>query len=45
MNSRQLQKLGVPVDCVKDAITAIQLVTKAGASKGKDVKAQIKSVL
>lgn len=45
MNSRQLQKLGVAVDCVKEAIAAIQLVTKAGASKNKDVKTLIKSVL
>jgi tRNA-splicing ligase RtcB len=45
MNSRQLQKLGVPEDCVKEAIRAIQLAINAGVSKTKDVKQQIKSVL
>ena len=45
MNSRQLQKLGVPADCVKEAITAIQAVTGANVSKGKGVKKQIKLVL
>lgn len=45
MNSRQLQKLGVPHDCVKEAIAAIQLVAASGVTKGKGVKKQIQSVL
>ena len=45
MNSRQLLKLGVPPDCVKDAILAIQQVTQSGSVKGKGVKKLIKSVL
>ena len=45
MNSRQLQKLGVPEDCVKSAIAAIQIAMKAGDQKGKQIKQLIKSVL
>ena len=45
MNGRQLQKLGVPKDCVPDAITAIRHLTSAGAPKGKEVKQRIKLVL
>lgn len=45
MNSRQLQKLGVPEDCVKSAIMAIQSAMKAGDQKGRQVKQLIKSVL
>jgi tRNA-splicing ligase RtcB len=45
MNSRQLQKLGVPQDCVKEAIAAIQLVTASGETKGKGVKKHIAAVL
>ena len=45
MNSRQLEKLGVPVDCVKDAIVAIQNVVKSGKPKGRNLKQLIKSVL
>ena len=44
MNRRQLQKLGVPDDCVKSAITAIQAAIRAGA-KGKQAKQTIVSVL
>jgi tRNA-splicing ligase RtcB len=45
MNSRQLQKLGVPQDCVGDAISAIRRLTSAGAPRGKDAKQRIKAVL
>jgi tRNA-splicing ligase RtcB len=45
MNGRQLQKLGVPEDCVREAVTAIQLATSSGAAKSKGIKNQIKSVL
>lgn len=45
MNSRQLQKLGVPEGCVKSAITAIQTTMKAGDRKGKQIKLLIKSIL
>jgi tRNA-splicing ligase RtcB len=45
MNSRQLQKLGVPEGCVKSAIAAIQIAMKAGDQKGKQIKQLIKSVL
>ncbi|MBC8869801.1 MAG: RtcB family protein [Planctomycetes bacterium] len=45
MNSRQLQKLGVPEDCVKSAIMAIQSVTKASRLKGKQIKQAIQNVV
>jgi tRNA-splicing ligase RtcB (3'-phosphate/5'-hydroxy nucleic acid ligase) len=45
MNSRQLQKLGVPGDCVKSAITAIQNATRTGGLKGKQIKLAIQRVL
>lgn len=45
MNGRQLQKLGVPADCVREAITAIQLVAAAGERQGQGIKKQMKSVL
>ena len=45
MNSRQLQKLGVPAHCVNEAIAAIQSAIKTGASKSKAVKQRIQSVL
>ena len=45
MNSRQLEKLGVPRDCVKEAIAAIQAVMRSGTIKGKEVKTRIKAVL
>jgi len=45
MNSRQLQKLGVPEACVKSAIAAIQIAMKAGDRKGKQIKQLIKSAL
>jgi tRNA-splicing ligase RtcB len=45
MNGRQLQKLGVPQDCVREAIRAIQLATSTGTTKSKGIKKQIASVL
>ena len=45
MNSRQLQKLGVPEACVKSAIVAIQNAMQAGRQKGKQIKQIIKAVL
>ncbi len=45
MNSRQLKKLGVPPDCVKPAIAAIQLVRRSGDDRGRNLKTLFKSVL
>ncbi len=45
MNSRQLIKLGVPDDCVREAVVAIQAVMKQNDVKGKDVKKQIVAVV
>lgn len=45
MNARQLEKLGVPQDCVKSAIVAIQNATKSGGLRGKQVKAAVKEVV
>ncbi|MCL4204637.1 MAG: RtcB family protein [Pirellulaceae bacterium] len=45
MNSRQLHKLGVPDDCVKIAIAAIQNATKVVGMKGKLIKQAIKDVV
>jgi len=45
MNRRQLEKLGVPKDCVKEAIVAIQSLTKDPATKNKEVRELIKSVV
>lgn len=44
MNTRQLEKLGVPQDCVRSAITAIQNATKGGL-RGKQVKETVKDVV
>ncbi len=45
MNSRQLQKLGVPHDCVPSAIVAITSAAKADGTRGKQIKETIKGVL
>ena len=45
MNSRQLQKLGVPQYCVKPAIAAIQNATKSGDIKRNDISERIKAVV
>ncbi|MCP4004910.1 MAG: RtcB family protein, partial [bacterium] len=45
MNSRQLQKLGVPEECVHGAIAAIQSMMKTGGIRGKQVKQAIRDVI
>ncbi|EAQ79211.1 RtcB family protein [Blastopirellula marina] len=45
MNGRQLQKLGVPEECVREAITAIQFAISSRTTDSKQVKAKIKEVL
>jgi len=46
MNSRQLLKLGVPEDCVKEAITAVQkIVAAASCAERPDVKRLIKDAV
>ena len=45
MNSRQLVKLGVPADCVKIAITAIQSSIASGCLNRKQVKSVVGQVL
>lgn len=41
MNARQLEKLGVPIECVPVAITTIQNVIRFKGFRGKDVKETI----
>jgi len=45
MNARQLEKLGVPAECMKSAIMAIQSAATAGMLRGMNVKQMIKDVL
>ncbi len=45
MNTRQLLKLGVPTNCVKEAIRAIQSAAAGGALQGKAVKERVRQVL
>ncbi len=45
MNGRQLQKLGVPQDCVPAAIGAVQAHAKLGRTKEDPIKQLIKSVI
>ena len=45
MNGRQLEKLGVPADCVKSAISAIQQATASDRLRGKAVKGHIKAIV
>jgi tRNA-splicing ligase RtcB len=45
VNGRQLQKLGVPADCVKQAIVAIQQLNADGHVKGTPLKRTIRSVV
>ncbi len=42
MNSRQLQKLGVPPDCVKPAIAAIQSIRQSSDVRGRNLKTLFK---
>jgi tRNA-splicing ligase RtcB (3'-phosphate/5'-hydroxy nucleic acid ligase) len=45
MNARQLEKLGVPAECVKAAILAIQDAASAGVLRSLNVKQIIKDVV
>jgi len=45
MNARQLQKLGVPTECMKSAILAIQSAATAGALRALNVKQAVKDLL
>jgi tRNA-splicing ligase RtcB (3'-phosphate/5'-hydroxy nucleic acid ligase) len=45
MNARQLEKLGVPAECMKAAILAIQSAATAGVLRSMKVKQVIKDVL
>jgi tRNA-splicing ligase RtcB len=45
MNSRQLEKLGVPSECVSGAIQGIQRVVSSGEARSKDVKLTIRAIL
>lgn len=45
MNARQLEKLGVPAECMKAAILAIQSAASAGVLREIDVKQTIKDVI
>jgi tRNA-splicing ligase RtcB (3'-phosphate/5'-hydroxy nucleic acid ligase) len=45
MNSRQLQKLGVPVPCVRSAIGAVQQATRRPELKNKEIRQRIVEVL
>ncbi len=45
MNRRQLQKLGVPPDCVPQAIAAIQQLAYLKTMKGKQLRREIKAVV
>lgn len=45
MNGRQLQKLGVPEECVREAITAIQFAISSGARDSKQIKTDIKQIV
>ncbi len=43
MNSRQLLKLGVPADCIREAMSAIESATRAGNLKGKAVRKLVRA--
>ena len=45
MNRRQLEKLGVPKDCWKDALAGVQAAAGAGALKGPALKAAVSAVV
>jgi tRNA-splicing ligase RtcB len=45
MNSRQLQKLGIPRSCVKQAIVAIQQRSRGGRIRKKDLRQKILDVV
>lgn len=45
MNSRQLQKMGVPADCVKDAHKALELLRKADRGRKNQVRELLQAVV
>lgn len=45
MNARQLEKLGVPAECMKAAISAIQSAASAGVLRTLNLKQSIKNVM
>jgi tRNA-splicing ligase RtcB len=45
MNARQLEKLGVPAECMKAAILAIQSAAEAGVLRSLNVKQTIQDVM
>jgi tRNA-splicing ligase RtcB len=45
MNSRQLEKLGVPQFCIKEAIQAVSTFAQSGSARARNVKQAIKFVL
>lgn len=45
MNRRQLEKLGVPTHCLKDAIAAVQKAVAEGDMRGKDVRSLMVDVV
>ena len=45
MNARQLEKLGLPSECIPAAIVAIQKMVSDQGIRGKDIKAEIKSIV
>src|SRR5580704_8133466 len=45
MNARQLEKLGVPAECMKSAILAIQSAASAGILRSLNVKQLISQIL
>src|SRR5262249_16978237 len=45
MNARQLEKLGVPSECVKSAIRAIQNASQAGVLRSLDIKQSVRSIM
>ena len=45
MNARQLEKLGVPAECLQAAVLAIQSAASAGVLRSLNVKQIIKEVI
>ncbi|MDZ4851175.1 MAG: RtcB family protein [Pirellulaceae bacterium] len=45
MNARQLEKLGIPLYCVNDAIAAIQKVVQSEHPRNREIKQSIKRVV
>ena len=45
MNARQLEKLGMPTNCVKDAILAVQKLAAVDRAQRRNIKQTIRDVL